>query len=279
MVLLVGSRSVPASPGVGAVRTVDGRPLLVGGGLSGERYPPGSAGQTSPDPGRTGGGLAVRGAAGCGHGYTAPGCVPPIAVIRMVAEGSVRVEGFLPVWGGFSSRTGLKPSPHQTQTPPNPTDQVMDDCVSPGRPAEREHVLSKSPLYRDRTHPQYHHPHPHISQKSRITPQTDRSPLAYQRRRHPVRGYPALRSVRWVLPAPSTGSPGHHNEAGTKASTDDRGVSVIVMACKSATPRPAAVEGLVMPVADRTCTTHPSDAMPAMPLLGRGPSAADGLGW
>ena len=31
-------------------------------------------------------------------------------------------------------------------------------------------------------------------------------------------GYPALPSVPWVLPAPSTGSPGHHNEARTKAS-------------------------------------------------------------
>ena len=148
-------------------------------GLSGERYPPGSAGQTSPDPGRTGGGLAVRGAAGCGHGYTAPGCVPPIAVIRMVAEGSVRVEGFLPVWGGFSSRTGLKPSPHQTQTPPNPTGQVMDDCVSPGRPADRERMLSKSPLYRD--HLTRSTTTPHVSQKTRNSSSqpttTGRSPL------------------------------------------------------------------------------------------------------
>ena len=53
------------------------------------------------------------------------------------------VEGFLPVRGGFSSRTALKPSTHRTPTPPNPTDRVMDDCVSLGRPADREHVLSK----------------------------------------------------------------------------------------------------------------------------------------
>ena len=80
---------------------------------------------------------------------------------------SVRVEGFLPVWGGFSSRIGLKPSTHQDT---DPTDQVIDDRLSPGRPADHEHALPNSPPYRDRTHPPYHHP-PHISPKSRLFPQ------------------------------------------------------------------------------------------------------------
>ena len=113
---------------------VDGRPLLVGGGLSGGAIPPGSAGQTPPTP--------VGAWERAGHGSVVLEGVGTEIPARD-APRSVRVEGFLPVWGGFSSLTGLKPSSHQTQTPSNPTDQVMDDCVSLGRPAEREHILSK----------------------------------------------------------------------------------------------------------------------------------------
>jgi hypothetical protein len=129
------SWSVPASSGVGVVRIVDGWPRLVGAGWSGRRYPPGSAGQTPPTPiARGDRGLAIgpwrwRVWARSYRPGGAPRCV--------------RVKGFLPVRGGFSSRTALKPSTHRTPTPPNPTDRVTDDCVSLGRPADREHVLSK----------------------------------------------------------------------------------------------------------------------------------------
>ena len=111
----------------GAVRTVDGRPLLVGGGLSGERYPLDRQARL-PDPDRSG--------ERAGHGSVALEGVGTEIPARD-APRSVRVEGFLPVWGGFSSLTGLKPS-RPTRAPHRP----MDDCVSL-RPAEREH----SPLY------------------------------------------------------------------------------------------------------------------------------------
>ena len=154
---------------VGAVRTVDGRPLLVGGGLSGERYPPGSVhldrrARLPPDPGRTGGGLAVRGAAGCGHGYTAPGCVPPIAVIRMVAEGFCS-------GGGFSAGLGRVFLPDRAKTLPAPDTDPTEPHWPGGRlrepwlAADRERMLSKIPLYRD--HLTRSTTTPHISQKSR----------------------------------------------------------------------------------------------------------------
>ena len=155
------------------VRAVDGRPLLVGAGLSGHRYPPGSAGQTPPTPIGPGGEgrPRVRDAGGSGHAATGPGVRPR----------SVWVEGFLPVRGGFSSPTALKPSTHQDT---DPTDQVMDDCVSPGRPADRGHVPVEEPAVPRPHPPAVPRPHPpaapppHISPKSRsfpqITPHIDR---------------------------------------------------------------------------------------------------------
>ena len=197
MVLLVGSPSPPHPVWGGADCR---RPAAVGRrGFVWGALPAWIGRPDSPDPDRTGGEgwPRVRGAGGCGHGDTGPGVRP---------TDSVRVEGFLPVWGGFSSLTGLKPSPDQTQTPPNPTDQVMDDCVSPGRPAEREHVLSKSPLYRDHTHPAVPPPPPTHQSEEPDNPSRCWFSPRIRPENPPHQGCPSLLSFPWVADPSHLGS-------------------------------------------------------------------------
>jgi hypothetical protein len=73
-------------------------------------------------------------------------------------------------------------------------------------------------------------------------------------------GFAALRSVAWVLPAPSSGSPGHQNEARTRCPAVGRGVWVIVMAWESATPAPVAVASLATGPAPLTNQRDAGDA-------------------
>jgi hypothetical protein len=130
------------------------------------------------------------------------------------APGSVRVEGFLPVWGGVSSPIGLKPSTHPDT---DPTDQVTDDCVSPGRPADREHVPAEksavprphppavpppAPAHQSEEpvipsdHPTHRPAEPHF----RAPPPTWWvAPSESDRATHQLRGQPALVTDLWVV--------------------------------------------------------------------------------
>jgi hypothetical protein len=79
-------------------------------------------GPHSPDPDRTRGERAGHGSVtleGPGTQLPAPGCAPVLFGWRVFCRFG---EGF--------PRSGLKPSTHPDT---DPTDQVMDDCVSPGR--------------------------------------------------------------------------------------------------------------------------------------------------
>jgi hypothetical protein len=142
-----------------------------------------------PPIGPGGGGWPrVGGAGGCGRAATGPGCA-------QFCSG-----------GGFSAGSGrvfLPDSPKTLHTPDtDPTDQVVDDCLSPDRPTDREHVLSK--VRRTATAPTRSTttPHPHITQKSRISLRRAPSLLLLRGRRGAM-GYPGLLLKPAAAPAGS----------------------------------------------------------------------------
>ncbi len=135
---------------VGAVRTVDGRPLLIGGGLSGERYPSGSAHLDRqarlPRPRsdrKRGGRPRVRGAAGCGHGDTGPG-------VRPVLFGGGFSAGLGRVFVPHRGKTLLAPG-HRPTEPHRPGDGRLREPRSATRPVEKSAVPRPHP-------PAGHHP-------------------------------------------------------------------------------------------------------------------------
>ena len=104
--------------------------------------------------------------------------------------------------------------PHRAKTLLAPdTDPIEPHRPGDGRLREprsasrtRTRPVEKSAVPRPH-HLQYHHPHPHISQKSWITPRGVGSPLSYDQRTHHTRGYPPLLSFPWVADPSHLGSP------------------------------------------------------------------------
>ena len=97
------------------------------------------AGVPKPGPTRGDGRPRGRGAGGCEAQRYRPGALR-----------SVRMEGFLPVWGGFSSRSGVKPSLHQSDRPTEPrstTTRAPPQSQEPKQlvPCPRVLVFSPSP--------------------------------------------------------------------------------------------------------------------------------------